>query len=705
MMRHNSGPDNDQWPAKAAWPLQALTLLFALVAIGCNGNSSRQGGGPNPATPALAVTTVALSPAEVGLAYSFTLQASGGKGSYTWSVSSGSLPAWASLDAATGAITGMPDADAITNFSIKVTDEDEHVSASPTLSLVVNPALAISTTSLPDGAIGVPYGTRLAATGGIAPYSWALSGGSWPGWANLDSTTGIIHGIPDSADTSTFTVEVTDNLTAHGASDTQELSLSIAAAPGQVSNPSLSGSYAFLLQGFDDATGSQFAIAGSFTADGRGNVTSGLVDSNGPGGYLPAVPFTGTYSLGSDNRGLATFTSPEGGSIKLALAVGSLNSDNIATKASLIKFDDTGGDGQRGSGFAYRQEPGAFNLSSAAGPHAFEFVGQGKGPGSRIALAGAFTADESGNVTSGQVDANVGGIMAGGNFTATISADSHTASFGRLTASSTGASMPSFVAYVVARDRLLALSVDPEATWGLVAGDVLAQASTSFSLASLQGTAVAYSAGLSPMFYLQDSSASVGLWTFNGAGSASSRLDWTEGWMAAWQGWFETLGPMAASWRYSVSPNGRVSLTDADGQLAAIDYLVDANKGFSMSADGESTAGFFEPQMGGPFSNAVLFGNYFLGTVAPAVTCSAVASGTGASVGDGTLSLTLDRSDASSLVLGGQSASLNFAINATGRGLEISSSPGVLYFVSPTRILLVTDPSEEDCPRISILEQ
>lgn len=702
-MRDNPVPDNDWWLAKTGLPFLTLVLLFALVAIGCNGNASSNKEGSNPVVQPLVVSTTTLPSAGVGAAYSYTLQASGGKGAYSWSVSSGSLPAWASLGATTGAITGMPDAAATWNFSVKVKDEAGSTSASPLLVLVVNPALAITTSSLPDGAVGVPYAVKLVASYGIPPYTWALSGGELPGWASLDSTTGIIHGTPDAAGTSTFTVEVRDDMLAGGGSDTQELSLRIAEAPSSGSNPALSGPYAFLLQGFDDANGGQFAIAGSFTADGHGNITSGLVDSNGPDGYLPATSFTGTYSVGPDNRGFATFTSAKGESIRLALAVGSPNSSNIFTKASLIEFDDAGG-GQRGSGFAYRQEPSAFSLSDLAGPHVFGFAGQSKGTGSRMVLAGAFAADESGNVTNGQVDANVGGIMAGGNFTATISADGHTGSFGRMRATSAGASMPNFVAYVVSSERLLAMSVGPEATAGLVAGEVLRQASTSFSLTSLQGTAVAYSAGLSPMFGLQDSSAGVGVWTFDGGGSASSQVDWTEGWMASWQGWFEPPGPVTGSWLYSVSPNGRVIVTDLQGKLAGIDYLVDANKGFSMSADGESTSGFFEPQTGGPFSNSSLFGNYFFGTVAPAIACSAVVSGTGVSVGDGTLSLTLDRSDPTALLVGGQNVPLNFAMDANGRGEESPSSASVLYAVSPTKIILVTDPSEEDCPRISILE-
>jgi len=60
------------------------------------------------------------------------------------------------------------------------------------------------------------------------------------------------------------------------------------------SDSELNGRYAFLFSGFDDATGSQVAIAGSFTADGKGNITEGIEDENGPTGSTLTVPLTGT---------------------------------------------------------------------------------------------------------------------------------------------------------------------------------------------------------------------------------------------------------------------------------------------------------------------------------------------------------------------------------------------------------------------------
>ena len=73
-------------------------------------------GGDGPAGPAstfdpLLIGTVSLPNAAPAVAYSVTLAATGGDGSYTWSVTTGLLPLGLSLTA--GAITGTPNTVAI----------------------------------------------------------------------------------------------------------------------------------------------------------------------------------------------------------------------------------------------------------------------------------------------------------------------------------------------------------------------------------------------------------------------------------------------------------------------------------------------------------------------------------------------------------------------------------------------------------------
>ena len=69
--------------------------------------------------------------------------------------------------------------------------------------------LSVTTTSLPAATGGHSYTATLAATGGVAPYSWSVPPGTLPPGLSLSSA-GVISGIPDVAGTYTFTVKVTD---------------------------------------------------------------------------------------------------------------------------------------------------------------------------------------------------------------------------------------------------------------------------------------------------------------------------------------------------------------------------------------------------------------------------------------------------------------------------------------------------------------
>jgi len=71
--------------------------------------------------------------------------------------------------------------------------------------------LTITTTNLPDATCGMAYTVLLQATGGTAPYSWALAAGSTlPAVFKLNPRIGGLMGKPTTAGTYNFTVEVTD---------------------------------------------------------------------------------------------------------------------------------------------------------------------------------------------------------------------------------------------------------------------------------------------------------------------------------------------------------------------------------------------------------------------------------------------------------------------------------------------------------------
>jgi prepilin-type N-terminal cleavage/methylation domain-containing protein len=178
--------------------------------------------GPVPPT----ITTTSPPVATDGqVSYSYTLGATGGTAPYTWS-STGALPAGLALS--NGIITGNVSSTASTKtFTVTVTDH-AGLTANASLTITVNPAPNITTTSLPSATKGGTYSQTLAVTGGTAPLTWSVASGSLPATLSLSSA-GVISGpVSATATSSTFTVSVTD---ANGVSDSQQLTVTVVGAP------------------------------------------------------------------------------------------------------------------------------------------------------------------------------------------------------------------------------------------------------------------------------------------------------------------------------------------------------------------------------------------------------------------------------------------------------------------------------------------
>jgi hypothetical protein len=70
--------------------------------------------------------------------------------------------------------------------------------------------LALTTTSLPGGALNVAYSATLSASGGTNPYTWLIADGSLPAGLTLNAGTGVISGTPTNTGTFSLTAGVRD---------------------------------------------------------------------------------------------------------------------------------------------------------------------------------------------------------------------------------------------------------------------------------------------------------------------------------------------------------------------------------------------------------------------------------------------------------------------------------------------------------------
>ena len=177
------------------------------------------------------VLSIAAPPVmTVGTPSSITLAASGGSAPYQFTLTSGTLPAGLTLNA-DGTVTGTPSAAGSTTVTITVTD-NAGANTPNTVTFTVNAAsVVLSIAAPPAMTVGSPVNMALAASGGSAPYQFALTSGTLPAGLTLNAD-GTVTGTPSVEGTSIVTITVTDNA---GNSTPNPVTFAVNAAPVPVS--------------------------------------------------------------------------------------------------------------------------------------------------------------------------------------------------------------------------------------------------------------------------------------------------------------------------------------------------------------------------------------------------------------------------------------------------------------------------------------
>lgn len=273
-----------------------------------------------PALPPVVISAPSTLPnGTQGASYNYQLTATGGSGTYAWSVLSGSLPPGVSLSTS-GLLSGSPTSFGTFNATLQATSGNQSVSK--TLQFVIAPpAVAVlMPLPLPNGTQGLSYSYQFQASGGTGIYSWALTSGAWPAGITMSST-GAVSGTPTAIGTFTVTVRVTSG----SQTATQALQLVVAA-------PTLSIATGATLPG--GMTGSGYSqhltaiggVGGYAWTLLSGSLPPGLLLS--PNGVLSGTPsldgsfsFTAQVTSGSQTatKGLSLTISP----VPLVITTGS----------------------------------------------------------------------------------------------------------------------------------------------------------------------------------------------------------------------------------------------------------------------------------------------------------------------------------------------------------------------------------------------
>ena len=633
----------------------ALLLLICLFLSGF-ALSCATGHPPTPVGP-LVINPAALPAAVINVPYSATLTAVGGKQPFVWAMASGTLPPGLTISTsgANGVISGTPTTLGTTSFKVQVTDSQTPTAAVDIAaeSITVNPTLSISTTSLTSGSVGVPYSGTLTAVGGVPPYTWSLTSGSLPAGLTL-STSGFITGTPTAQGTQTFTVQVSDSATP-ASTASASLSLTITGPTGR-----LNGNYVFSFSGFQN--GSRVVQAGSFTSDGQGNITAGLMDSNSAAGVQTKLAFTGTYSLDTTNTGPMTLVIPVLGTFTYQLAV---------PATGTIRFIQNGTAGNQGTGVIDKvTSTTKVTIAQLAGFWAFGANGADASL-QRYAAAGTFQSSNTGALTNGLQDTNDNGVVAASQaFTGSfVAIDPVT---GRGTATLTTNSVTTnYSFYAASSSQLIMVGIDPLSSTAPLALFDLDTTTNTWSTSGLSTTTVLELQGVGTSNGNTVPSGLLAFVTFDGNGNIKATTDQNLG---------GTLSTNTYNGTYSVASNGRTTLTGF-GTNSVVFYLSNAI-GFTLEGDPGVTSGTLVPQGATSPTNASFSGSYMGGTLQTVLPSVTVEADSATADGNGNLSLFYDISGPGGPQQG-LMQSLTYSVDSTGRAPLVlnGTTVGIAYVV------------------------
>ena len=517
--------------------------------------------------------------------------------------------------------------------------------------------------------------------------NWSLSGTACPSSCGTINGTGL-YTAPAAAPGSAVTVTATSqaNNRSSGSATVQVISSN---------NSRFSGQYAFLFSGTD--TNGFYEAAGSFSADGQGNITAGVEDVNRVSGPVSNVAFSGTYSVKGDNRGTLVITSSQG-TYSYAFA---LNSN--ASVARMIEIDNSG---IRGAGVIKLQDPIAFSNTAIAGGYALNLTGADF-TGGRIGVLASIFPSGSGFISGSSLDVNDAGSLLPTfiDFTGAYNITSNGRGTLSLNLPGFGSGTFNFAIYVVSASELFLVSADVlNGGNPLFSGSALQQVGAPYNSSSFSGHSVFYQTGVSG----GAPDVSVGRLTYNGHGNITIQFDENAG------GTVQIANVLTGA--YAVSLNGRTILNLVNAQTnqvsTAIMYAISQNTAFIMDDSASVRSGYLESQLvAPPFDDAEFVGNYTFASSTPAGATVPLTSGVANFDGSGNVQGNEDEdfvsgSDLNQLMTGTYEIS---PVSNNGRGVILLTLPQpetiAVWLATYSRAYGISVDASDVDPTIMIFEQ
>jgi len=595
-----------------------------LIVTGCNvGNSVP--GQQSPSDPTGAIS-VGISPktgsVQVGMSFQFTatIQGDSANKGVVWSIAAATGCDCGTIDS-TGKYLAPKTAHDAPGLSITATSVSDPTKSDTAVVFVTPAPTAVSVSPavvsvVNNGvqqfkAVGVPFDA-------VPVVSWSVLGVGCAAEA-----CGTVDAAGKYSAPATIPNPPQVKVTASSVADPSISGFSTVTIGNNVNNAKMSGQYAFLIAGYDGDGNAE--LAGSFTADGNGNISNGVGDYVFSSGIeqFTGLTFTGNYSVDADNRASMTIdiSTSRGTSLfaqTFSLSLGSF-SGGIASRGELIELDS---DEIIATGVLAKQDPAAFSTAAVTGGYAFGFEGTAIS-GYPMTAAGRFTAS-NGSLMSGQVDVYGLGLAENGSgtvtaasstpFTGVYEVDSNGHGTATLTFTGEDPGFSQFSFYVVSATELLFIETDLSCLVGEmcsskagISGAALQQSGGPFSASSFKGTSV-FNLTTAGVGVANAGSVSVGQASFDGNDNV---IETSEENNAG-----KISSGLTTNGTYTVDPDGlgRGVITLAGDPQPKPFYMVSPGKAFIVDL-GSPEAGMFETQTAEPFSNASISESYMLGTL------------------------------------------------------------------------------------------
>lgn len=179
-------------------------LVAQMAAVNLDGQA------PLPVVPVAPSLTNSLTNGVAGVAYSQKITATAGNAGDTINVTVTGLPPGLTFDGVS-VVSGTPTQLGTFTVSITATDAVNNLNVSATTPITITDTPIVFSAVIPDTKDATLMSYQLAATGGDAPFKYALSSGALPAGVTI-TTAGLISGTPTVPGAYPFSVTATDSV-------------------------------------------------------------------------------------------------------------------------------------------------------------------------------------------------------------------------------------------------------------------------------------------------------------------------------------------------------------------------------------------------------------------------------------------------------------------------------------------------------------